>query len=124
MAKTGMVDMMLTPEEIKEQYGPPTMSADEQEKYPYCLRISLGTDELEKLGIEKLPEIGEPFTIEAVGYVCDVSQSETEGGKPRRSLCIQITDLELEEGVEEDEDDNERGERRAKSMYETPAEKK
>lgn len=118
MAKSGMVDMMLTPEELKEQYGPPTVLADEQEKYPWGLRLNLSADELEKLGIDKLPEVGEPFTIEAVGYVCDVSQSETEGGKPRRSLCIQITDLELEEGVEEDEEDeSERGERRANSMY-------
>lgn len=118
MAKSGMVDMMLSPEERKEQYGPPTMATDEQEKYPWGLRISLGNDELKKLGITKLPEAGQPFTIEAVGYVCDAGSSDTVDGGKRLNMCIQITDMELEEGVEEDdEDEEEAGTRRANSMY-------
>lgn len=114
-----MTDMMLTPAEIKKDMGSPTASTDDQERYPYGLRINLGQDEIEKLKISKLPSVGDPFTIEAVGYVCDVSQSETEGNGKRSSLCIQITDMELDEGVEPDDDEQQ--ESKADRLY--PADK-
>lgn len=106
-----MVDMMVTPEEAKKQVGAPTISTDEVERYPWGLRISLCDDDLKKLGIDKLPSVETPCTIHAIGYVCDVSEHQTEGDGPRRSLSIQITDLAVEEGVEDDDEESDPADR-------------
>lgn len=120
MAEKKMTDMMLTPQEQKEQLGVPTAVTDEEERYPYGLKIRLQDEELEKLGIKENIESGKPVTLQAVGYVCDEGSSSSvdAGGRQERYICIQITDLAVEEGVEEDEEDEEeRGEKRASAMY-------
>lgn len=114
-----MVDMMLTPEEQKEESGEPTASTENMERYPYGLQIRLTTEELEKLGIKEMPSAETPVTIHAVGYVCEVSSHETAENGENKSLSIQITDLSVEEGVDEDEegDAGERYQAAGKKLY-------
>lgn len=64
-------------------------------KYPYGLRITLGTDELKKLGIDKLPGLGDSIKIEAECDVVSVSESESLYGE-HRCVELQITAMEVE----------------------------
>ena len=98
---TGMVSMKRTKAEIKEEKdkwkecGPGNGDA-----YPYGLEIRLENSGLEKLGIDKLPSVGEMMRIEAVAIVESASQNEVLGkdGKPKpaeRHLTLQIQKLSV-----------------------------
>ena len=52
----------------------------EEPMYSYGLCISLGREELEKLGIEKLPEAGSEMMIKAITYVKTVRESKEKDG--------------------------------------------
>jgi len=68
-------------------------------RYPYGTRINLDQDSLDKLGIMKLPTVGDKIMIEGKCEVISVRQSED--GK---SVELQITDMDLEnDGDEIDE---------------------
>lgn len=81
-------------EKEREEYAAPTAISDAP-KYPYGLRIHLDTESLKKLGLEKLPALGEKMVIVAVAEVCDLCQSESEYGK-NKSLGLQITQMSVE----------------------------
>ena len=52
----------------------------EEPMYSYGLCISLGEEELTKLGIEKLPEAGSDMMIKAIAYVKTVSERKEKEG--------------------------------------------
>lgn len=60
-------------------------------EYPYCLRLYLGQEELEKLQLEKLPDIGSVINMAAKCKVVAIRQDEKLGS----SLELQITDMML-----------------------------
>lgn len=94
--------------------------------FPYGLCLSLGKDELKKVGITELPEVGDEYTIVAIGKVTRVSQNASEQADTM-SCDFQITDLALEEGSEPGEDDDgDEGTKGAKAIAEKlyPAKKK
>ena len=64
--------------------------------YPYGLVINLDADEIEKLGMKKLPEIGAEIQMCAIMKVTRVTQSAVEGADEQNSISLQITDLALE----------------------------
>lgn len=73
--------------------------------YPWGLCINLGKDELAKLGIDKLPAVGDEFHVYAVCTVTRVSQTASkESGDDSRNVELQITHMgamhedEAEEG--------------------------
>lgn len=102
-----MVDLALTPEESRSDYGPMPAAcypdAKDMPKYPYGLTISLTERDLEKLGfgIDSLPEVGDMAHISAMGSVTSVSCNETEGGKKCR-VEIQLRAV----GVESEDDES------------------
>lgn len=69
---------------------------DDEPKYPYGLCISMGKDELEKLGITALPKVGAEMKIMAVAYVKSTSAYETQGEGKDMSVTLQITDMAIE----------------------------
>lgn len=88
-------NLALTPAEAKDTYlgcGPCEPDADNAPKYPWGTELNLEDETLEKLGIDRLPEVGEEVQITAVAKVTRVSASESQGGA-RRSLYLQITDM-------------------------------
>lgn len=95
MAK--MVSLKLSAKESKEE-GPQVVSAAKYKgpKYPYGTKLRLENEVLEKLGID-LASYPEDTTCEitAKGYVCGYNLSKYEGGKARKELEIQITDLQI-----------------------------
>jgi hypothetical protein len=103
-----MVDLARAPAEVKKantvNYKP--------SPYGYGTSISLDHDQLKKLGITELPEVGDEYSITASGKVTSASKNSSEESGSRTSLSIQITHLKL---THEDE---------AEEKKETPAEEK
>lgn len=76
-------------------------------KYPYGLRLELNDETMKKLGLEKLPEVGEKLELHAKVVVERVSQSDTKEGGKRQDMSLQITDMcfgDYEEDEEEERD--------------------
>ena len=63
--------------------------------YSYGLCISLGDEELEKLGIEKLPEAGSEMMIKGLAYVKTVRESKEQDGV-EQNVELQITAMGIE----------------------------
>jgi len=95
--------------------------ASDGPEFPWGLSLNLGKDELEKVGIAKLPEVGDEFTIIAIAKVTRVSQSASDKQtEDTKSVEFQITDLACEPGTEaaeEEEAEDDAGSSAAKKLY-------
>jgi len=89
----------------KREEMPGAIEADEPQ-YPYGLCISLGKDELEKLGITALPKVGSEMMITAKAIVKSTSEYDTQGAGKEMSVSLQITDMGL--GQTDDAQNNDR----------------
>lgn len=69
-----------------EEYSP---------EYPYGLCVHLGTDELAKLNITTLPEVGSTMTLHASVFVKSTGAYGTQGGGKDTCVTLQITDMEI-----------------------------
>lgn len=78
-----------------QEYGTPEAAMPVSDEYPYGLRIQLGKEELEKLGITELPDVGAVFNLDARAVVKSVRANDSEQGKDY-GCELQITHLELE----------------------------
>lgn len=96
----GYVDMALTPPEKKEEY-PSTPSAP---MYPYGLCISLGTEQLKKLGLDDGVEAGDHIDLHAIGKVTSVSIRDVDGSEPDHRVEIQLIAIECEDEDKEAEE--------------------
>lgn len=85
-----MADMKLHTDEKKDFCTPCTGAPS----YPYGLEISLGSDELKKLGVMKLPEINSKMKMVAIVEVIEVSSKDHGEGK-EPNVRLQIIDMEL-----------------------------
>jgi hypothetical protein len=92
------------------------MSSPEM-KYPYGLRLELNDETMKKLGLEKLPEVGEVLELNAKVIVERVSQNETKDGGKRQDMSLQITDMELCECDEKDDDNEDDNKSIEKKLY-------
>jgi hypothetical protein len=88
----------------KREEMPGAIEADEP-RYPYGLCISLGKEELEKLGITALPKVGGEMMITAKAVVKSTSAYDTQGGTDMR-VELQITDMDV--GQTENAQNNDR----------------
>ena len=86
----------------------------DEPRYPYGLCISLGKDELEKLGITALPKVGGEMMIQAKAMVKSTSAYETQGEGTDMRVELQITDMEI------GQTENARNENRAEALYGAP----
>ncbi len=89
--KSGLTSMARTPAELKEANGP---SKYVPSKYSYGTSINLNKEEMEKLGIKELPELGDEYRIVGVAKVTRASSTATQGGKDT-SMELQITHMDL-----------------------------
>lgn len=67
----------------------------EPPKYPYGLKISLGPEELEKLGYEDVPQVGSEKKMYALVEVVEVSVAEEKGDDKDHRVVFQIKELEF-----------------------------
>lgn len=66
--------------------------------YPYGLRIELDHECLEKLGVSKLPSIGDKVNLSCIAEVVSVSSNAEPDGEVCNRISLQITDMELSKG--------------------------
>ena len=100
---SGLIDMARTDAEKSEQ-----MPLVQDEKYPYGLRITLNSSELEKLDVDHSDwAVGETFHIHALAKVVSKSANETEGGGENCCIQLQLTHMAGESEDAEDESDGE-----------------
>lgn len=64
-------------------------------RYPGGLLLHLGDEELKKLGITVLPEVGSKMHLMAEVFVESTSAYETQMAGKNMGLCLQITDMEI-----------------------------
>ena len=89
-----LVDMKRTKKDKKDG-GAVCSSPMNGEDYPYGLALSLDDAELSKLGMKKLPEVGDEVKIVARAKVTSVNQSASENGGDSRSVRYQITRIKI-----------------------------
>jgi|TARA_B100000287_G_scaffold310230_1_gene293486 hypothetical protein len=84
-----LIDLKKDPQPVdsNEMYDEPM--------YSYGLCISLGREELEKLGIEKLPQAGSDMMIKAITYVKTVRESKEKDGV-EQNVELQICAMGIE----------------------------
>lgn len=88
----GLVDLKLSKTERKAEAMTP---AADMPAYSYGLVIRLEKAELEKLGINKLPQVEQKYTIEAVAIVQNVYESQSVGNRGDRAVSLQITKMKI-----------------------------
>lgn len=92
---TTMTNMKIDPKAREKMTE--SVAAD-RPTYPWGLQVTLDNDALDKLSVDKLPQVGKSMLIYARVDVTSVSEHEaSDGGKVRanRSVSLQITDLAL-----------------------------
>jgi hypothetical protein len=95
-------DLKITKKEAKAKSESMVIGTSDQERYPYGLRLDLNNETLEKLGMKKLPSVGTVLMFEAKAKVVGSRQSATEGSE-NRSVELQITHIDLEDGESSEE---------------------
>lgn len=98
-----LVSMKKTKAE-KKKSSAMVLPSDGGDPYPYGLTLSLEDDSLTKLGLDKLPGVGDEFMLHGKAKVESVSQNESNGSKSR-SVRLQITDLCVEDESAETPDE-------------------
>lgn len=83
-----LVDLAYTSKERKEEAA--EAKSMEPPEYPWGLQIRLENEELKKLGIKDLPEVGEEYHLEVVAKVTSVSENQYGDGRTERCVCLQI----------------------------------
>jgi hypothetical protein len=94
-----MKSMKLTKSEATEAM--PKVAEQEAPAYPWGLRLELNDESMKKLGLDKLPEVGEAMMLRAKVVVERVSQNDTKDGK-RQDMSLQITDMEIGDDEKEE----------------------
>lgn len=99
-----MTDMKRTPKEKEEPriLGAAVVAPSEPD-YPWGLRITLTSEELEKLDMEGDCEVGDYLHMHCFAKVTSVSEDERNGEK-ECTVCLTITHMEAES---EDDENNE-----------------
>jgi hypothetical protein len=93
-----MKDMKQTKAETKAQYGlPPKSDAPAGDTYPHGLSVRLDHESLSKLGVNKLPAVGDKLHLHAHAHVTHVSEEHGEGGKSRRHVELQLRKMDLQQ---------------------------
>lgn len=93
---TKLVDMKRTKAEIKADIKNYDTLAGQHE-YPWGLEIRLEDEELNKLGIKNLPNVGQAMTLTIYVEVQSATETKMADGKTNRCVCLQITRMGADE---------------------------
>ena len=116
-----LVDMAYTKAELKEEAKEGCVSPSGQPSpYPWGLSLSLERNELNKLGVKDLPQVGAEVHFIAVAKVMSVNQSARQGEDEESRVGLQITMMQI---VQSESADEEKGEKEspASEAKETPS---
>mgnify|MGYP001601861367 CR=1 FL=1 len=94
------INSMVSMKRDKTENKPfPSTAEPYEEDYPYGLRLRLENDDLEKLGLTELPDVGSNMHVMADATVHSVSSNQSNGD-PASKKCVelQITGMKLAKG--------------------------
>ena len=100
MAEEKLISMKRTPEDKRKDQGEPADITSIAPDYPYGLCIHMDGDELDKLGMTQLPEVGVEMPMDVLVRVTCVRQSAMEGADEERSVDFQIIAMAVDTGDE------------------------
>lgn len=89
-----LVDMAYSKAELKKQEKG-MCSPGEPEAYPWGLCLHLDKEQMDKLSIATLPQVGTEVHLIAVAKVTSVNESAREGQDENRSVGLQITMMQV-----------------------------
>lgn len=87
-----LTSMKRSESEMAKPYG---LEMEDRE-YPWGLKVHLEDEDLEKLGIDMLPDVGGKRLMIARVEIVSASRHDTQDGVDR-SMSLQITDMKLRE---------------------------
>ena len=96
-----MMDMKLPKKSKKEMEGEtsvPPPGGENQERYPYGLRLRFENEQFDKLDMLSDLKVGDKVTIHAMATVTERRESERQGKEKDRSCEIQIENIGIEGG--------------------------
>jgi hypothetical protein len=115
MANPKLVSMEMDKSQSDAMYGmPETADKETGPKYPFGLQVRLEKEDLAKLGIKELPEIGTDMKLVAECEVISISQNESKDGLQSQCVCLQIEMMGL---APMKNDPSEKKEDPAKTLY-------
>lgn len=85
-----MTSMKRTKEDRNQTKQAVSIDNPSSEDYPYGLSVDLDHESLEKLGMDKLPRVGQKLHLHAHAHVTSVREEHRDGGKKHRHLTIQL----------------------------------
>lgn len=98
-----LVDMKRTKAEAKAEAAEYN-SISGQPEYPWGLQIRLEDEELTKLGITNLPDVGSGMTLTINVEVQSATETKMANGKTDRCVCLQITQLGVDAADQEEDE--------------------
>lgn len=110
-----LIDLKLTKKEQAEEAAEPSPDLGQ---YSWGLQLRLEREELDKLGIVKLPGVGDEWHFMATAKVTNVSQQQMAGGEEDSCVCLQVQMMALL-GAESAEEEAGEKETPAAEMAET-----
>lgn len=99
----GMVNMKLTTKEVKKE-GNEMAVCGQDSPYPWGMCIRLEKEELDKLKMAKLPQVGDELHITAVGKVTSVASSLRDQNDEDKTVSIQIVMMSVDDEGADDND--------------------
>lgn len=95
MAEPKLVDMAHSKAALKKESRPGPYEAD---PYPWGLCLHLEKEQLDKLGLSKLPAVGDEIRLVGIAKVTGVNHSAREGQDENCSVALQITSMQVDHG--------------------------
>jgi len=95
---TELIDVKLKKKTKEELKGEPCTapSLNDQEKWPYGLKLTFEKDQIDKMASLKGLNFGDKVLIQAEASVIEVSISERQGGDEHHTVGIQIEKISVE----------------------------
>ena len=91
-----LVDLARTKAEMKEKAKEAKLGYDGQpDPYAWGLNFRLESEELDKLGIDKLPEVGSEYHLMVIAKVTSVNQSASVGQDDERCVGLTMTMMQI-----------------------------
>jgi len=103
MADMKMADMRQKAKNLKESNAVKLSDAGHP-SVPYGLHVTLGPDELDKLGVKTMPAVGDKVHVRAHAHVARVSETHETGGKKHRSVELHLHHMAMEQPKKSGED--------------------
>jgi hypothetical protein len=102
---TQLVDLARTKAGLKEEAKEAKLGYDGQpDDYSWGLNFRLESEELGKLGIDKLPEVGSEYHLMVIAKVTSVNQSASVGQDDERCVGLTMTMMQILEHGSADEE--------------------